>query len=59
MKPVPFRTRAGALAGGLVLAASLLASEPPKATSATVMEPSTTPRPPGVIGSDAANWPAP
>ena len=38
---------------------AVLASGPPNATSATVMEPSTTPRPPGVMGSEAASWPAP
>ena len=37
----------------------MLASEPPNATSATVMLPSTTPRPPGVTGKLAASWPAP
>ena len=38
---------------------AVLCSAPPKATSATVIEPSTTPRPPGVIGSVAASCPAP
>ena len=38
---------------------AVLVSAPPNATSATVMEPSTTPRPPGVIGNVAASWPAP
>ena len=38
---------------------AVAASAPPNATNATVIEPSTTPNPPGVIGSVAASCPAP
>ncbi len=40
-------------------ATTVTGAAPPNATIAIVRLPSTTPRPPGVIGRLAASWPAP